>query len=39
MRPHPLSWQGQPLRQSEQWERASVRVAKANEPPLFSLDG
>jgi beta-N-acetylhexosaminidase len=39
MRPHPFSWQGQPLRESEQWQSASARVAQVNKPPPFSLNG
>ena len=39
MRPHPLSWQGQSLRQSDEWEGAVTRVAQAYEPPPFTLDG
>ena len=39
MRPHPLSWEGQPLRQSNEWEHAVARVAETHKPPPFTLDG
>lgn len=39
MRPHPLPWQGQPLRQTDEWQRAVARVAKSHQPPPFTLDG
>lgn len=39
MRPHPVPWQGRPLRQSGEWERAVARVAETHEPPPFTLDG
>ncbi len=39
MRPHPLPWQGQPLRQTGEWEHAVARVVEAHKPPPFSLDG
>ncbi len=39
LRPHPLSWQGEALRQTGEWERAVARVADVNEPPPFTLDG
>ncbi len=39
LRPHPLPWQGQPLRQTDDWERAAARVGEARRPPPFTLDG
>lgn len=39
MRPHPLPWHDQPLRQSEQWQSTVARVAEAHQPPPFLLDG
>jgi len=39
LRPHPLPWQGQTLRQTGEWERAVARVVEVHKPPPFSLDG
>jgi len=39
LRPHPGSWQGGDLRQTDDWMRASARIAEACAPPAFSLDG
>jgi beta-N-acetylhexosaminidase len=39
MRPHPLPWEGRPLRQSDEWEHAVARIAETHKPPPFSLDG
>jgi len=39
LRPHPLSWQGQILRQTGEWERAVASVVDAHKPPPFNLDG
>lgn len=39
MRPHPMPWQDQPLRETGEWESAAARVAEAHKPPPFALDG
>ncbi|MAF84409.1 MAG: beta-N-acetylhexosaminidase [Gammaproteobacteria bacterium] len=39
LRPHPLSWQGEDLRQTNKWLRAVALIAEAHEPPPFALDG
>jgi len=39
LRPHPLSWQGEDLRRTDDWLRATARIAAACAPPTLSLDG
>ena len=39
LRPHPMPWQEQPLKDSEQWQQAMARLEAAQQPPPFSLDG
>ncbi len=39
MRPHPVKWQGSPLRETEEWESAVACVAEVHKPPAFSLNG